>query len=220
MTIVRPRRVGTFLISRRPTSAKLRARSQIRSMSARSRSSIESRCLIAVLRPLPPSAPATRRRADRHLVDAVDLLEADEDALVAGGRQVLAGVVGPDRQLAVAAVGEHGELDPGGAAVVEEGVDRGADRAAGEEDVVDEDDRAALEVEVEVGGVDDGRLGGAAAEHVVAVEGDVDVAERHRRRRRARRRSRAGAARGPLPGCGCRRSRARRPRAPPADSSR
>ena len=79
---------------------------------------------------------------------------------LARGRQVLADVVGADRQLAVAAVAEHGELDPLRAAVVEEGVDRGAHGAAGEEDVVDEDDRAAGEVEVDVGGVDDRLRGG------------------------------------------------------------
>ena len=61
---------------------------------------------------------------------------------LAGGRQVLADVVGADRQLAVAAVAEDGELDPPRAAVVEERVDRGPHRAAGEEDVVDEDDGA------------------------------------------------------------------------------
>ena len=75
---------------------------------------------------------------------------------LARGRQVLADVVGAERQLAVAAVAEDRELHPLGAAVVEEGIDRGPDGAAGEEDVVDEDDGAAREVEVDVGGVDDG----------------------------------------------------------------
>ena len=89
-----------------------------------------------------PAASAGLRLGDRHLVDPVDLLEADVDPLLAGGRQVLADVVGADRQLAVAAVAEHGELDPLRAAVVEEGLDRGAHGAAGEEDVVDEDDGA------------------------------------------------------------------------------
>src|SRR5438552_1850764 len=55
--------------------------------------------------------------------DAVDLVHFHElhlDALVAGGRKVLADVVGADRQLAVAPVDEDGELDPLRAAVVEE----------------------------------------------------------------------------------------------------
>ncbi len=97
---------------------------------------------------------------DRHFVGAVELLEPDVDPLLASGRQVLADVVGADRQLAVAAVAEHGELNPLRAPVVEEGVDRGAHRAAGEEDVVDEHDGAAGEVEVDVRGVDDRLRGG------------------------------------------------------------
>ena len=86
---------------------------------------------------------------EQHAVDLVDLDQLDLDALAARRRQVLADVVGPDRQLAVAAVGEHGELDAVGPPVLEERVDRGADRAAGVEDVVDEDHGAALELEVE-----------------------------------------------------------------------
>ena len=103
------------------------------------------------------------------------------DALAARGREVLADVVGADRQLAVAAVGEHGELHALGPAVLEQRVDRGADRAAGVEDVVDEDHRAALELEVELRVADERlraarRLAGADV-HVVAVEGDVELAE-------------------------------------------
>ena len=47
-----------------------------------------------------------------------------------GRREVLADEVRPEGQLAVAAVGQHGELDAGGAPEVEQGVDRGADGAA------------------------------------------------------------------------------------------
>src|ERR687888_208840 len=106
------------------------------------------------------------------------------DALLARGREVLADVVGADRQLAVAAVDEHGELHARGPAVVEEGVDRGPDRAPRVEHVVDEDDRAALERELELRGADDRlrveRRLAAAHLDVVAVEGDVDRAERGR----------------------------------------
>ena len=118
------------------------------------------------------------RLGDRHPVCAVDLLEADVDPLLAGGRQVLADVVGADRQLAVAAVAEDRQLHPLRTAVVEERLDRGADGAAGVEDVVDEDDRALAEVEVDVGGVDDGLRAGCLGADVVAVEGDVEVADR------------------------------------------
>ena len=82
----------------------------------------------------------------------------------------------------MAAVGEDGELDPRGTAVVEERVDRRADRAAGVEDVVDEDARHALEREVEARRADKGlgvlrRFAGADV-HVVAMEGDVELPER------------------------------------------
>ena len=175
---MRPRRVGTFLMSRRPTSAKLSARSRMRSMSARSRPSTASRCFIR-----PPPLPPLRRWPPRRARSPPrrsrpDLLHADVDALPARGRQVLAHVVGPDRKLAVPAVDERRQLDAPGAAVVEEGLDRRAGRAAGEEDVVDQDHGAALEVEVEVRGVDDRCRAGLAAVHVVAVEGDIDVAQR------------------------------------------
>ena len=158
-------------MSRRPTSAKLSARSRIASISSRERSSIAQQVPHA-------SASARLRLGDRHFVDPVDLLEADVDPLLARGRQVLADVVGAEGQLAVAAVAEDGELDPARAAVVEERLDRGADGAAGEEDVVDEDDGALGEVEVDVGGVDDRLRGGRLGADVVAVEGDVEVADR------------------------------------------
>ena len=133
-------------------------------MPARSRSSIESRCLMrgppggsVMVTSSAPSSSATRTftRSERC------------------GREVLADVVGADRQLAVAAVGEHGELDAAGPPVVEQRLDRGADGAAGVEHVVDEDDRVVLEPERQVAGADLGRL---ARGEVVAVEGDVDVA--------------------------------------------
>ena len=118
---------------------------------------------------------------EQDAVDLVDLDQLDLDALAPRGRQVLADVVGADRQLAVAAVGDDGELDAVGAAVVEERLDRGADRAAGVEDVVDEDAGAALEREVELRRADERlrveRRLAAAHLDVVAVEGDVDGAE-------------------------------------------
>ena len=77
----------------------------------------------------------------------------------------------------MAAVGEHGELDARGPPVAEQRLDGGADGAAGVEDVVDDDDGALVDREVDVRGVDDGLL--RAAGQVVAVKGDVEVAERH-----------------------------------------
>ena len=60
-------------------------------------------------------------------------------------RQVLADEVGPDRQLAVAAVDEHRELHGLRSAVLGDGVERGAHGAAGEQHVVDEHDGRAVE---------------------------------------------------------------------------
>src|SRR5947207_10981024 len=118
---------------------------------------------------------------DYDSVDLVDLDELDLDALVAGGGQVLADVVGADGKLTVAAVGEHGELHPLGPAVAEQRFDRGANRPAGVEDVVDEDARHPLERKVERGRADErlgvaGRLARADMD-VVAVKGDVELAE-------------------------------------------
>jgi hypothetical protein len=119
---------------------------------------------------------------DYDSVDLVDLYELHLDALVTCRGQVLADVIGPDRKLTVAAVSEDGELHPLGAAIFEQRLDRGADRPAGVEDVVDQHARHALEREVE-GGRADERLGVAgrlARAHVdvVAVESDVELAER------------------------------------------
>src|ERR687895_129762 len=167
----RPRRVGSFFISRSSARSKLRAVPSRRSTSSRVRSMIEIRCRRAGGWGGRRSSRITCRSPiglllaaldQKNAVDLVDLDELHLDALVARGRQVLADVVGANRKLAVAAVGEDGELDAGRAAVV------------------DEDDRHALEREVELGRAHHGlrvqrRLSPAHVD-VVAVEGDVDAA--------------------------------------------
>ena len=72
-----------------------------------------------------------------HLAE-VDAVVVHVDHLVPAGGQVLAHVVGPDRQLAVAPVDHHRQLHGPGPAVVVEGVEGGPDGAAGEEHVVDQ----------------------------------------------------------------------------------
>src|SRR5436305_13542660 len=150
MTVL-PRRVGSFFSSRSSERSKRRAVASNRSTSARSRSLIEIRCRLGGSFGGSRSSRMTRISAVRALrstgvppfasqYDLVDLVDLDElhlNALVAVGRQVLANVVRADRQLAVAAVGQHGELHARGAAVVEERLDCGANRAARVEDVVD-----------------------------------------------------------------------------------
>ena len=69
------------------------------------------------------------------------------DRQVARDGEARAAVRGLDRQLAAAAVDQHGELDARGPAEVEQLVDRGAHAAAGVEHVVDEHDGRAVDVE-------------------------------------------------------------------------
>src|SRR5919197_4523463 len=186
----RPLSVGSFFTSRSRLRSNVRAVAISRSRSSRVTSLIEMKCR--------RGGGSGGRRSSRSTVispmvhfllrardeqDAVDLVHLDElhlDPLLARGRQVLADVIGSDRELAVATVDEDGELDPVGPAVVEERLDRSPDRPAGVEDVVDEDDGLTLEREIERGRADDGlrmeRRAGAAHLDVVAVEGDVDGA--------------------------------------------
>ena len=95
-------------------------------------------------------------------IDAVELDDAHVDPLAASGGQVLADVLRADRQLAMAAVDENRELDPGRAAVVEQGIDRRSDRAPREQDVVHDDHGPPVDREVEVRRVDHGASGRVA----------------------------------------------------------
>ena len=103
------------------------------------------------------------RPLDDDLIGLIGLEQADVDDLVVAGWQVLADEVGADRQLAVAAVDEDGEADGARAAVIGQRVEGGADGAAGVEDVVDEDDGAAGDLGLEVGALDDRRVGDAGS---------------------------------------------------------
>src|SRR5262249_49438853 len=90
-------------------------------------------------------------------------------------RHVLADVVGPDRQLAMAPVDEHGQADRLRPPEVDQRVHRRPDRATGVEDVVDEDDGGSIEGERQIRALH-ARLAGHERE-VVAVEGDVERAD-------------------------------------------
>lgn len=85
-----------------------------------------------------------------------------------------ASVVGGDGEFAEAAINKDGELHLFRAAVVEKFVEGGLHGAAGEEDVVNEDDGCARHIS----GDECGRvfLGDGVAADVVAVEGDVEGA--------------------------------------------
>src|SRR5688572_11091302 len=105
------------------------------------------------------------------------LLEAHVDDLVLRSGDVLANIVGADGQLAVAAIDEHRQLDQARAPEIDERIEGGAHRTAGIEDVIDEDEDSPRDVEVDVGGANDGL--GADGGEVVAIESDVELPDRH-----------------------------------------
>src|SRR3989442_12256519 len=143
----RPLSVGSFLTSRSMLRSNVRAVASSRSRWSRVTSLIEMKWRFgggaggrrsSRMTLISPIVGLLRFRDQEDAVDLVDLDELHLDALVARGREVLADVVGADRELSVAAVDEHRELDARRAAVVEQRLDRGADRPAGVEDVVAE----------------------------------------------------------------------------------
>ena len=160
LTTVRPRRVGSFLIGRLATPRS---------------SSAVSRMRIGVLTVEVAGAQQVLDHAappcDRDAVVLVGLDQRHLDALAERRRQVLAHEVGPDRQLAVAAVDQHGELDRAGAADLVEGVERGADRTAGEQHVVDQHDDLVVDVVGDVGVLE---RAGRLEPQVVAEHRDVE----------------------------------------------
>src|SRR5687767_7207747 len=103
--MVLPRSAGTFLISRPAISCSEAAVSISVVISAASSSRIVKRSL----RVHPMSG--LLGFFDHHAVFAVVLSQSHRHALAAGCRQVLADEVGPDGQLAVAAIDQDGQLD-------------------------------------------------------------------------------------------------------------
>ena len=134
----RPFKAGTFLMVRRFTST--------------NDSAVSSTSTIAALE----SGHRARAGCDRGSTRSRRLPRADPDAVEVGHdglvlrrREILADVVGANRQLAVAAVDQHRQLHGAGPAPVGQRVERGADGATGEEDVVDQYDRAIGEVVID-----------------------------------------------------------------------
>src|SRR5699024_2342780 len=116
--------------------------------------------------------PLPRRPVEEYAVRPVGLLESDRDILLARGGDVLAHVVGPDRQFPVPTVDQHGQLDACRSTEVAQRVEGRPDRAAGEQDIVHEDDRRVVET---FGGYPGGVHRPVwPAGQVVAVEGDVE----------------------------------------------
>ena len=112
-----------------------------------------------------------------HRIDQVPeghALVGHVDHLVPAGGEVLAHVVGSDRELAVAPVDHDGQLDHLGPPVLAQRVEGGPDGPTGEQHVVDQHHGGPGQVEADVGG----RLGQDGPEaDVVAVEGHVQGAD-------------------------------------------
>ncbi len=102
------------------------------------------------------AAPRVGSFHEQHFFHAVDFVELYFDDFEVAGLHIAAHEFRFDGQFAMAAVDQDKELDARRAAVVEEGIERGADGAAGIEDVIHEDDVFTLDAEGYVGGAHDG----------------------------------------------------------------
>ena len=141
-------------------------------------------------------------------VATVDLDQLDPHALAHRRGEVLADVVGSDGQLAVAAVDQDGELDELRPSQVAEGVERGADRATGEQHVVDEHDPAPVDPFRRHVGVLEGA--GGSQPQVVAVHRHVQRADRDGAALDVGDAGREPGRQRARPGTGCRAARGRR----------
>src|SRR5438445_2111158 len=173
-----PRSSGTFLTSRSVTPTKDSAVSRIWVRIAGGRPSMESRCCSSPLA-LSCGLRSTLRLQRQSELAVGAALQAQAHA--AGNFHSCAAVLGADRQLAAAAVGEHDERDARRPAIVEQLVHRRAHRATGIEHVVHQQELAAVDVEWDLGAL--GIVMQALLVVVVAVERDVHQAERRRQRK-------------------------------------
>ena len=167
LTTVRPRSAGSFLIGRSASERISAAVARTSSASSRVRSAAVSRCRFTA----PPGVPSIVTASTPSMSATLSL-----DPLDQRGRQVLADEVGPDRQLAVAAVDQDRQPHGAGPADVVERVEGGPDGPAGEEHVVDQDHDLA----VDAAGRDLGRQQrpGRLEPQVVAVHRHVERADR------------------------------------------
>ena len=147
----RPRSSGTFFTSRSAIDANGTAVSRMRRMISAGRPSSVSRWVSSPAA-LSCGLRTARLGAERELCRRrlATARSTDGGRRRAGRRQY----VGFDRQLAAAAVDQHGKLDARGPPVVEQLVDRRANAAPGVEHVVDQHDRRALDLERQLRALD------------------------------------------------------------------
>jgi hypothetical protein len=104
---------------------------------------------------------------------AIGFGELDADVLVERGGDVFADEVGLDGKFAMAAINQYGELDAARASEIVEGIHRGADGAAAEEHVVNENHSLAVDIERDGGGMN---VRADALIEVVTVHVDIETA--------------------------------------------
>src|SRR5439155_7796371 len=143
-----PRKSGTFFTSRSVTPTKDSAVSRICSSTSRGRPSIDSRCCSS------PLGLSWGLRCTHGLEREGELaVGAALQPQAHAGRHLdaRAAVLGADRQLPAAAVGEDHQRNARRAAVVEQLVHRSAHRAAGVKHVIDQQQIPAVDVERNLG---------------------------------------------------------------------
>src|SRR4051812_26440428 len=171
-----PRRIGTFFTSRSVTPAKDSAVSRICTRISFGRPSIDSRCCSS---PFALSWGLRGIFALQHQRKLAVVRALQTQPLAGGHCHLGAAVLRTDRQLPAAAIGKDHERDAFGPSVVKELVHRGADGAAGVENVVYQQELPAADVERDLGAL---RIVLQSARGVVvAIEGDVHEAERRRK---------------------------------------
>ena len=111
-----------------------------------------------------------------HLVAAVDFHQVHLHALRQRRRQVLADVVGFDRQLAMAAIDEDHQLDGARAAELDQRIERGANRPSGVEHIVDEQNAFLVDRKRNLGSPNHWLGTDRMTHEIVAIQRDVERA--------------------------------------------
>src|SRR5688500_2252386 len=186
LATIRPRSAGTFLISRWPIDRIDSAVSRMSEISSGSSSPIPRRSfersaatfggggVKASGSPTPGADAGLRARLlqDPDFVGAVGLGEHHLDDLALRGRDALADVVRLDRELPVPPVDQDREADGAGTPEVDDAVESRANRPAGVEDVVAQQHRSLVQIELDLGLLQNGLRGDGR--QIVAVERDVE----------------------------------------------
>jgi len=124
----------------------------------------------------PGGRPARRSPDEQNLIAAILFFEAHLDHFLEIGRNVLPGVIGADRQLAMSAVDQNRKLNLARPAEIHQTVECGADCPAREQNVVHQHDSAAVDGKRNTGLLEDGLW--ADGGQIIPIEGDIERSDR------------------------------------------